>query len=387
MPEFKIGVLLPRSSLYPAIGMDLINGLKAGLDEFTTHDFRLYFENIGFGADESVVYSCAEKLILQEEVDMLIVYADHSAAAKLDPLMSAHKKLILVLDPGAHIPSDWTPSPCRFTISLQAALNNRITGSIAAANGAKRTIFATSFYEAGYLQCYSYQQGLEAGGGKTHEHFVVPFRLEQFNIYPLVEAFSRVQPEAVLALFSAECGKLFLEGYANAGLCKLSPLYASSFMLEEQWLSSVPFLFEDIKGTTAWTKNLGTEMNRKFMKKTKQRSGNDPGIFSMLGWEAAQFTAKAIDIVKTPGGNIISAGDELANIQFTSPRGNLKVDPATNYLFSPSYYVKVIQDESSGNSGLQLLEEVPFSQPFRDQFISDFPLGVSSKWTNTYLCI
>src|SRR5690606_9947821 len=118
--------------------------------------------------------------------------------------------------------------------------------------------------------------------------------------------------------------------------------------------------FEKITGTTSWTKNLEGEMNIKFMEKTKQKSGNDPGVFSMLGWEAAQFTSKAIGILKTSGANIISAGEELANIGFTSPRGNLKTDPATHCLFSPSFYVKVVKDELTGNSGLRVLEEIPF---------------------------
>lgn len=387
MTEIKVGILLPRSSLYPMLGADLVNGIKAGLKQTGNVSIRLIYENIGFGGLEDEVYSKAEKLLLQEEVSMVIGYLDHTAAAKLDKLFEGHNKLLLVLDPGAHVPLEWAPSPHRFTISLQAALCSRLTGYLAAREGIARAAFATSFYEAGYLHCFSYQRGFEAGGGATQYHFVIPFRLEQFTIDPLKQAIEQIQPQAVLAQYSAEAGGLFLDGFAREGLHRQTKVYASPFMLEEQWLSSVPFPFEGICGTVSWTRRLSSAMNNIFLERMENEFGKEGNIFSMLGWEAAHFATQAVEILAEHKGNVLKAGDRFRNISFQSPRGSLNVDPATHYMFSPVYKVSIEKDENTGKCCLGAAEEVFYPEHGLEEFVSDGPQGIFSKWTNTYLCI
>ena len=68
----KIGLLLPRSSFYNTIGFDLFEGLKSGLKKIGRDDIKLVTENIGFGTDKQQCYRSAEKLLLEEDVDLII---------------------------------------------------------------------------------------------------------------------------------------------------------------------------------------------------------------------------------------------------------------------------------------------------------------------------
>ncbi len=62
--DIKIGVMLPKSSLYPSIGLDIRDGLKARLSLDEAFNYKFIFENIGHGGNEKVVYDKAEKLIV-----------------------------------------------------------------------------------------------------------------------------------------------------------------------------------------------------------------------------------------------------------------------------------------------------------------------------------
>jgi len=386
MEEYKIGVLLPRSSLYPAIAIDLMDGLKNAFKTFDATDIKFCYENIGFGGIEATVYAKVEKLLLEENVSVVIAFMDHTEAFKLEHLFANLNKLLIVLDPGAHIPLSWETSPFCYTLSLQAALGSRLTGQLATAEGSRKPIFATSFYEGGYLQCFSYLKGIENGGGQVQSHFVVPFKREDFKIDPLHHALEQYKPDSMLAQFSAESGAFFLNEYINSGLYKELKLYSSPFMLEETWLSTISYPFDGIRGYVTWLTDLPSYSNKLFLERLEQETGKTGNIFSMFGWEAAQFIIQCRQILNRHNYKIRAAQQDLEYISFESPRGFIKMHAHTHHLIAPMYITEIISAENK-KCKLKLIEEdVSILENF-EKYINDKPEGVFSKWTNTYLCI
>lgn len=387
MKTAKAGVLLPRSSLYPAMAMDVVRGLKAGLAYCNrADDVTLVFENIGFGADSNEIYAKTEKMILQEGVSMVIAFIDTSEAAKLDALCAEMRVLLLVIDPGGHIPTDWAPSAWRYTLSLQAALGSGMAGRLAAEEGGRSAVMATSFYEGGYLQCFAYIRGFERSGGQIHSHVIVPFRHEDFNIQPFSEMYAAGHVEVILALFSAEAGAVFLREFAGLKPEKESRVYASTLMLEETWLAGIDYPFDGIRGYVPWFRGLDNPENGVFVKNMEQVGENKANVFSMAGWEAAQFTVRYLDLIRDypdkPEGRLVN----LENLRLQSPRGVLQMHGATHHLISPMYLVEVVPD-STGRPVLRQIGEVnPLGEDF-EQLVEEKVGGVFSKWTNTYLCI
>lgn len=73
----RAGILLPRSTLFPAIGLDILNGIKSCLKQHGIQDeFIFKTDNIGFGIEEAEIYTKAERMLLQEDADLVIVVAD-----------------------------------------------------------------------------------------------------------------------------------------------------------------------------------------------------------------------------------------------------------------------------------------------------------------------
>jgi branched-chain amino acid transport system substrate-binding protein len=385
MSAVKIGVLLPKSSLYPSMGFDVKDGLKTRLGLEDDPEYKLIFENIGNGGHNDIIYEKTEKLLLQEEVSAVVAFLDHTAAAKLDPLFAQTKRILIVLDPGAHTPLDWTEtSPYRFTLSLQAALNGQITGQLAARAGANTTFFSTSFYEGGYLQCNTYLKGFVKAGGNITYHAIVPFKIEQFNTEQFQHAVNELKPDTVLAQFSAEAGGFFLDKYKASGLPQYAKLYASSFMLEEDWISTIPFPFEGITGAVSWSKKIESSANQDFKETIKSKTGKDANVFSLLGWEAALVIIQLVQHQRDSGVDLDSAVAGFRPSEIESPRGKLSLDETSNVFFGPAYLVEVVEHAESGNCQLNVKEELSYN---RKHFMNEVPEGDFSKWTNTYLCI
>ncbi|POY34646.1 hypothetical protein C3K47_19210 [Solitalea longa] len=381
MTEIRVGVLLPRSSLYPTLSIDLMSGFKAYLKKSGV-PVKVFSENIGFGEVEATIYNKVEKLLLDEDVSFVIAFIDQSEAYKLVPLFSKLNKLLIVMDPGGHIPTDWQTSPYCYTLSLQAAFGSRLTGELAGTEGAVRPVFATSFYDGGYLQCFAYQKGIEAGGGEIQSNLVVPYVREDFKISPLYDVMEQKQPDSILAQLSAESGDYFLKEFIGSGLHTKLKLYASPFMLEETWLNTIDYPFNGIKGHVTWFQDLDNESNQLF----RTTLGDQSTIFSMFGWETGQFLLLFSAILSKYDGRIADATHDLETITFESPRGSVQMHSATHHLLAPMYITEVIPDQS-GKCKLQRVDTVPDISEKFEQYIKEKPEGVFSKWTNTYLCI
>lgn len=349
----------------------MVQGIRAGLEYFEAHSVRLIFENIGFGGDSGEVYAKAESLILNEKVRVIVAYLDATEGAKLDALCTAWRVILLVIDPGGHVPVNWNLSPWRCTVSLQGALGCRMTGRLAAEEGAETAAVATSFYEGGYLQNFSLVRGFESGGGRILSHVIVPYRLEDFNINPWAAATAAAPPDAMLGLFSAEAGEVFLKQYAALGL--RNRFYASPFMLEETWLATITWPVEGIRGYVPWLRKLDNPANRVFVKRLKDTSGAEANVFSMVGWEAAQFIVHYLNT------------DSLHGVEIESPRGALIMHPASGHWIAPMYLVAVVQ----GDDGAPILrlEASKDTVAEFETLAKEKIQGVFSKWLNTYLCV
>ncbi len=56
----SIGLLLPRSTDYPALGFDILDGLRYRAAINSQDEIRFIPENIGYGEDHSLNYAKAE---------------------------------------------------------------------------------------------------------------------------------------------------------------------------------------------------------------------------------------------------------------------------------------------------------------------------------------
>ena len=385
MGKLKIGLLFPRSSLYPGIGFDVTEGFRAALQYFDANEITLITDNVGIGGMGDDVYQKAEKMLLNDQVDILVAYIDHFAAEKVEPLMAAANRILIAIDPGASVPISWAAAPLTFHLTLDAAFGSRITGHMAGTDGSTNGAFLTSFYDGGYLSCSAMINGYNEQGGTVVYNYVAPFRFEEFDIAPLQAAMEALQPNVVLAQLSMDMGTLFLKEYAAAGLAAKARFFASPFLLEEVFLDTLAFPFEGITGCVPWARQLDNEMNSAFTKTITEDHGRQPNCFAALAWDAARFAMMVAEALRANNNNGKKAAAALKGAIFEGTRGPMQLDDHTNYFTTPLYHAAIVPKED-GQSQLQLGSPVADVAAQWQAFTTQPTIGVFSRWTNTYLC-
>lgn len=381
----KIGILLPRSTYYETIGFDLYEGLKQGLKQAGRDDIKLVSENIGFGADKQQCYRSAEKLILEENVSLVIGFIGHRTAQLLRPLFLAANKILIVLDAGANLPQEWSFCPNIIYHSLHNSLGAWSSAQMAVKDGYTNGGMVTGYYDGGYLQTFSLSKGFENAGGTICFNHATGYKKEDFSMEPLVSHLNNYPNSALLSLFSGDFVQWYFSCLKQLNEFNDIPIYLSPFALEETMLEKAVFASNSIKGIASWSKNISSDENTMF-KETMESSGRIPNLFSLISWESSQIIIKVLALIEENKNNLPKVADALSSFEFSGPRGKIQFHKETNMTLAPQYEVKIISD-NNGMCQLELGNEVTGVIESFEKLRSFDLEEVTSAWYNSYVCI
>ena len=383
----NIGILLPRSTLYPSLGLDILNGLKTCLQQLQLkEEFKFFTDNIGFGTDEASIYAKAEKLLLQEDVDIAIVVADTRIQEMLQPLFAASNKLLLMVNFGVTLPESWQPAATTIVHSLNFCFHARLTGQLAVAEGGKEAVNIVSYYDGGYHQCYSLLDSHQQKGGIPCFTHITHFKESEFTLGP-VNAFLAGQPSinTALCLFTGDMAATF---YKNIPFLQQQyglKLYVSPMMLDETLKDffTEPLSIQNTKGYSPWLSSLDNENNRLFTATCEKAMAKQPNLFVLLGWETGLLLQLYFDKQKEGAAGATAIVARMKDAELPGPRGWLKLDAATQHTYGPSWLL-----QNNGAMELTIAAGVETIHEEWKAFTSKtLPQGESSSWRNTYLCI
>jgi branched-chain amino acid transport system substrate-binding protein len=384
----RIGVLLPRSSLFPAFGLDILNGIKACLKQYGIFDeYKLLTDNIGFGIEEAEIYTKAERLLLQEDADVVIVVADLGVGELLEPLFTTSNKLLLLVNMGAGLPESWQAAPTTIVHSLNLSFHARLTGQLAAKEDKhKKGAYVLSYYDAGYRQGYSMMINHQHSGGQPMYTHVTHLKPEEFTLAPLEEFLAQQEDvRTLLCLFSGDMAELFCQAVAPMQEKLSIQLYASPMLLDAYriLITSRQTAALSIKGYTCWVPELENTGNTLYKSAFQKTANKEATLFGVLGWDAG-LLLKEIQ-AQHQAGNTSAAEivPSLSKVVYESPRGWMKLDANTFHTYGPSQLISW-----AAGGGQQSTEEFSSTeQEWASYTAENFPADSHSGWRNTYLCI
>jgi branched-chain amino acid transport system substrate-binding protein len=403
----RAGILMPRSTLYPSLGLDLLNGLKQSLKQQNIFDeIKLLIDNIGFGTDEPEIYSKAEKMLLQEDADIVVVCADSRIAEMLQPLFTASNKILFVVNFGASFPDTWQPALTTITHTLNFAFHSMLTGKLAAAETNKQAVNVISYYDGGYRQCYTMLSSHQENGGVARFNHITHLKISEFTLQPMAGYLEQnTDVQTLLCLFSGEQAVRFYQEVIPLQEKFNLQLYVSPMMLDD---SLKPLLGNDVtlnnvKGFVPWHASLENEHNQQFIKFYSQSTNQPVNYFSLLGWDAGLIMKEILVQQQAGEANAAAIVKSITGKHINSPRGWLKIDAATHQSYGPAYLAT-----SKGDFEIDVKEwlvktpttevmttelNTPITEPgsVDDEWANytkiTLPPGESSSWRNTYLCI
>ena len=380
----KVGILYPRSTVYPGMMLDFVDGIRIYLKKQGLEGkVQLVTESVGFAGSEKEVYEKAEKLLILENADLLVAYIDEKVTGLLEPLMMSSGKLLLIVNPGANYPENWIPQPNIIHLTLQDAFLCWLSGKMAGSGKEKNGLMASSFYDCGYLHVATMVNGFNQSGGNIVYNYINKQKnWNEFRISELTD-YLETNPATrnLLCIFDSPPASLFyreLNQYAKAGQLQL---FVSPMMLQPQALENSGSGFQfDIEGCLPWSSSDEKTANAEFIDYYHQQTKRQPDIFALLGWEVGMVIEKILlaDIDFNLGEKITAA---LVGSTLDGPRGEMKLDTRTNYYCTP--FVKCRIPKNSAN-----IEMKPEAFPLQgwESFVQENTENAGSGWINTYLC-
>lgn len=384
----RAGILLPRSTLFPAIGLDILNGIKSCLKQHGIQDeFIFKTDNIGFGIEEAEIYTKAERMLLQEDADLVIVVADLNIKELLEPLFTSFNKLLLIVNMGAGIPDSWSSAPTTIVHSLNFSLQARLTGKLAAIeNENKKGAFALSYYDAGYRQVYAIMNGFQQNGGETMYTHVTHIKNEELTLEPLKDFLSEnAEVRSLLCLFTADMADWFCEAVTPLQKQFNLDLYAAPMLLEayQARVSAGNLIGPAIKGYSSWTPELENPANTIYKEVFSMAANKAANLFGLLGWDTGLLLKEIHQRISTGETNAAAIVPALANTIYDSPRGWMKLDPSSFYTYGPCHLISW-----SANGATKKAEQFKGIEEEWTAFTAEkFPPDTNSGWRNTFLCI
>lgn len=377
---------MPRSTLFPSLGMELLSGIKLLLKEQgLSGSVEWITDNIGFGTNEAEIYAKAEKMLLQEEVDLVILCVDTLLTEMLQPLFTASGKILLAVNFGANFPENWTPAPTSVTHSLNFSFHTWLTGKLAAKETDGQSVNVISFYEAGYRQCFSMLNGHQKSGGQPLFNHVTKLRPEEFTLEPAIDFLqANAGIKNLLCQFSGPEAEQFYRAFAPLQKSLDLNFYVNPMMLVDAFREKMGegFSIANVKGYIPWHASLANAANERFIK-TIAASGHTANLFYLLGWETGILLQ---EIIRQRESGLVAASaivNELKKGKLESPRGWLKVDPGSQYSFGPAYL-------ATWKEGMELSvsSELAGVETEWDAFRHvQLDTPDYAGWRNTYLCI
>jgi len=325
----KIGLMLPYSGTYAALGNAIENGFKLYVQEQggklggrEVQYFKVDDESEPAKATDNV-----NKLITRDNVDVLVGTVHSGVALAMAKAAKDNNTLLVIPNAGADAITGPMCGPNIVRSSFSNWQPGYAMGVVAGQKGVKRAMTITWAYAAGAESTKGFTEGLEKGGGKVIKDLTLPFPNVEFQA--LLTEIAAQKPDAVYAFFAGGGAVKFVKDYAAAGLNKTIPLYGPGFLtdgtLEAQGASA-----QNMLTTLHYADNLDTAKNNAFRKAYALAYKAQPDVYAVQGYDAAQILANGL---KAVGGDLAKREQLTAAMRKTpvdSPRGKFTISAAGN---------------------------------------------------------
>ena len=373
----NIGLLLPRSVLYPSISFDIMDGFKIGLKELGFDGkHTITTTSIGVAGKNEEIYASCEQLLLNG-TDVIVGYMNPVSAEYIHPLFESSGKTLIVLDSGYHFHSFSGKLSNAYFISLQGSLCSRAIVRKALDEGQHKFAFTCSFYDAGYRSPYAFAIATEEKGGFISYNHITPLKKAEFSLEPLAQYLEQNKDVALLTSFCGDMAEDFFREASKLSSISSCKTYGSGFTAEESWLNKIPYPGYDWDCAIPWSSKIELPENIDFVTTLESIKPGKANIFSLLGWEAALFIAA------------MNKG-ALDGIIINSPRGSVFMNPNTGFAEAPVYYAAVTKNEETGNCHLEDITEVNNLNEERESLqlnINAIKDTLTNSWLNAYACL
>jgi branched-chain amino acid transport system substrate-binding protein len=232
LPKLKVGLMLPYTGTYAALGNAIENGFRLHIAEQggKLGGREIEFVKVDDESDPSKATDNVNKLIKRDNVDVLIGSVHSGVAMAMAKVAKDTGTVLIVPNAGA----DAVTGPMCASNIFRSSFSNwqpgYAMGEVVAKKGHKKVVTITWKYAAGDESIRGFKESFEKGGGKVVKELNLPFPNVEFQA--LLTEIAAAKPDAVYTFFAGGGAVKFVKDYAAAGLKKTIPLYGAGFLTD-----------------------------------------------------------------------------------------------------------------------------------------------------------
>ena len=325
----KVGLMLPATGTFAALGNMIENGFKLYVKEQggKLAGREIQYFKVDDESDPSKATDNVNKLIKRDAVDVLVGTVHSGVALAMAKAAKDNNTLLIIPNAGA---GDITGPLCSPNIVRSSFSNwqpGYAMGLVAGQKGVKRAMTITWNYAAGNESVKGFTEGFEKNGGKVMKDLALPFPGVEFQA--LLTEIAAQKPDAVYAFFAGGAAVKFVKDYAAAGLNKTIPLYGPGFLtdgtLEAQGASA-----QGILTTLHYADNLESPRNEAFRKSFALAYKTNADVYAVQGYDAAQIFSAGLNAAKGDLSKRDVITSAMRKTVVDSPRGRFTISAAGN---------------------------------------------------------
>jgi branched-chain amino acid transport system substrate-binding protein len=327
--KLKVGLMLPYTGTYAALGNAITNGFKLAIEENggKVAGREIEYFVVDDESDPAKAPDNANKLIKRDNVDVLVGTVHSGVALAMSKVARDNNTLLIIPNAGA---DEITGPLCAANVFRTSFSNSQMgiaMGKVMAEQKKKTAVTITWKYAAGEESTGGFKESFEAGGGKVVKELFLPFPQVEFQ--PLLTEIAALKPDVVYAFFAGGGAVKFVKDYAAAGLNKTIPLVGPGF-LTDGTLEAQGETAQGMLTTLHYGDGLNNPKNNAFRAAYMKAYKTEPDVYAVGGYDAAQLLIVGMNAIKgdtTKRAELVAA---MGAAKIDSPRGPLAFTKSHN---------------------------------------------------------
>ena len=327
--KLKVGLMLPYTGTYAALGTAIENGFRLQLAEQggKLGGREVEFFKVDDESDPSKATENVNKLIKRDGVEVIIGSVHSGVAMAMAKAAKDNNVLLIVPNAGADAVTGPMCAPNIFRSSFSNWQPGYAMGEVMAKKGHKKVVTITWKYAAGDESVKGFKEAFTKGGGEVIKDLTLPFPNVEFQA--LLTEIAAAKPDAVFTFFAGGGAVKFVKDYDAAGLKKTIPLYGSGFLTDgtlEAQGASADGLFTALH----YGDSLNTPRDKAFRLAYAKSYKLQPDVYAVQGYDAAQILGVGLNAVKGDVSKKAEFATAVEKAKIDSPRGPFMLSKAHN---------------------------------------------------------
>ncbi|MEP6723287.1 MAG: ABC transporter substrate-binding protein [Variovorax sp.] len=328
--KLKVGLMLPYSGTFTALGVAIENGFKLRVEEQggKLGGREIEYVKVDDESDPAKATDNVNKLIKRDNVDVIVGTVHSGVAMAMAKAAKESGTVLIVPNAGADAVTGPMCAPNIFRSSFSNWQPAYAMGEVAGKQQGKRKAMTITWkYAAGDESVAGFKEGFEKAGGQVTKQLNVPFPNVEFQA--LLTEIAAAKPDAVYAFFAGGGAVKFVKDYAAAGLNKTIPLYGPGF-LTDGTLDAQGEAAQGMLTTLHYADGLNTPRDTAFRTAYAKAFKLQPDVYAVQGYDAAQMLGIGLAAVKGDIGKKAEFASAIEKAKIDSPRGPFSIGKSHN---------------------------------------------------------